>query len=432
MLFKTLKTVLVPLVIVFAFLANAAEYPLRDAVECTPRSGLPNVLAKLQAGKEVKIAYLGGSITAAPGWRVQTLKWFQKTYPQSKVSEVNAAIGGTGSDLGVFRVDHDVLRFKPDLMFVEFAVNDGGADPERIHRSMEGIVRQSWKALPEMDICFVYTLAHGMVEDLKKGKYPRSASAMEAVADHYAIPSIHFGVEVARLEKDGKLVFKGSKPKTEAEKQALGDKILFSEDGVHPLVETGHELYTRVVSRSLDPIGKQGKPGVHVLGAPLVADNMEAAKMVPLSRIKPGAGWTMLDRTQPGLARNFGDRMDEVWKADQAGAKLSFKFKGTSVGIYDLLGPDGGQLKIKLDDKPETTSNRIDGYCTYHRLASLAIASGLPDAVHTVTIELTGTAPDKKKILFAHNLPDMEKNPAKYAGNTWHAGAIMIIGEIVE
>jgi hypothetical protein len=37
-------------------------------------------------------------------------------------------------------------------------------------------------------------------------------------------------VEVARLEKAGRLIFQGSKPNTEAEKAALGDKIVFSPD----------------------------------------------------------------------------------------------------------------------------------------------------------------------------------------------------------
>ena len=55
-------------------------------------------------------------------------------------------IAFTGSDLGVFRVQQDVLSKQPDLLFVEFAVNDGGAAPEQIIRCMEGIVRQTWRA----------------------------------------------------------------------------------------------------------------------------------------------------------------------------------------------------------------------------------------------------------------------------------------------
>ena len=58
-------------------LAAKPEYAPVAAKEIQARDGLGNVLAKLEAGREVKIAYLGGSITAAAGWRVQTLAWFQ-------------------------------------------------------------------------------------------------------------------------------------------------------------------------------------------------------------------------------------------------------------------------------------------------------------------------------------------------------------------
>lgn len=107
-------------------LASEPEFSLVDTQECHPREGLPNFLAKAKTpGAEIKVAYFGGSITAQPGWRPKSLAHFQKTWPQAKFSEINAAIGGTGSDLGVFRLKHDVLDQKPDLLFVEFAVNDG-------------------------------------------------------------------------------------------------------------------------------------------------------------------------------------------------------------------------------------------------------------------------------------------------------------------
>ncbi|WP_286177263.1 SGNH/GDSL hydrolase family protein [Rhodopirellula sp. JC639] len=126
--------------------AALGDDSLREAVECHPRGGLPNFIAKAQAGETVHVAYLGGSITAAPGWRVQSRQWLQEQYPEATVNEIHAAIGGTGSDLGVFRLGRDVLQHHPDLLFVEFAVNDGGASPERIHKAMEGIVRQTCTA----------------------------------------------------------------------------------------------------------------------------------------------------------------------------------------------------------------------------------------------------------------------------------------------
>ena len=134
------------------------------------RDGIPHFLAKVANKEDVKVAYLGGSITAQDGWRVQTLANFNEEYPDSKFTEINAAIGGTGSDLGVYRLNFDVLQHDPDLVFVEFCVNDGGAAPEQIWRQMEGIVRQIWRHNIETDIVFVYTFRVGHENDYKSGK----------------------------------------------------------------------------------------------------------------------------------------------------------------------------------------------------------------------------------------------------------------------
>ena len=218
---KSLAPWLVLLLTGVAFCEEPKDADLVAAQECRPRAGLPNFLAKAKTpGAEVTVGYLGGSITAQNGWRPKTLAHFQQTWPQAKFREINAAIGGTGSDLGVFRLEQDVLSARPDLLFVEFAVNDGGAAPEQIHRCMEGIVRQTWKALPDCDICFVYTLTEALLPAMLNGKFQRSASAMEGIADHYGIPTIHMAIEVAKLAKEGRLIWKGQLPKTEDETKA--------------------------------------------------------------------------------------------------------------------------------------------------------------------------------------------------------------------
>ncbi|HEY5914082.1 MAG TPA: GDSL-type esterase/lipase family protein, partial [Verrucomicrobiae bacterium] len=403
---------------------------LATAVECRERGGLPNVLLKLRNGAEVRIAYLGGSITAQDGWRPKTLAWFQKQFPQAKVSEINAAIGGTGSDLGVFRLQHDVLDHKPDLLFVEFAVNDGGAPPQQIYRCMEGIVRQTWKNDPATDICFVYTLAGNMLQTLQEGRFPRSASAMEKIAEQYAIPSIHMGLEVARLEKTGNLVFKGEKPKTEAEKTALGDKMLFSPDAVHPYTDTGHQLYLEAIIRSFAKIRQVGEPGPHRLPPPLVADNWERATMISLDQAKLSAGWHRLDPAVDGLAKTFGERLSGLWKADKPGESVSFRFRGTTARIYDLLGPDCGQVSIVIDGRPTLVKPRFDAYCTYHRLASLPVAEELPDTVHNVTITIHPEQPDKARILAQRN--EKIDDPRRFDGTAWYAGGILLVGELVD
>jgi lysophospholipase L1-like esterase len=410
--------------------ASPDDIPLVPAIECTPRAGLPNLFAKLEAGKEVRIAYLGGSITAQEGWRPKTLAWFQKSFPKARVSQINAAIGGTGSDLGVFRLKQDVLDHRPDLIFVEFAVNDGGTPPRQIRQCMEGIVRQAWKTLPDCDICYVYTLVAGMAPTLQEGKFPRAASAMESVAAHYGIPSIHMGLEVARLAQQGRLVFQGKLPKTDAEKRALGDKIVFSPDNVHPFAETGHELYLQAIVRSMPAIrGAAKAPAPHVLAAPLVADNYERAKLLPIDKARLSAGFRRLDpRTDP-LANRYAQRMTTLYRGNKPGETITFKFKGTRAAIYDVIGPDCGQVSITLDDQPPVICPRFDSYCVYDRLATLMIGSDLPDRMHTVKIEICREQPDKAKILAQRK--EKIDDPKRFDDTAFYPGAILVVGELV-
>ncbi len=395
--------------------------------ECAPRGGLPNFFARLEHGNTVRIGYLGGSITAQDGWRPKSLNWFRQQYPKAKIGEINAAIGGTGSDLGVFRMQHDVLDQKPDLLFVEFAVNDGGAPAERIYRGMEGIVRQTWRDNPDADICFVYTIDGNMLKVLQAGKLPSSYTAMDKVAEHYGIPSVMMGFEVPHLETTGKLVFKGANPKTEEEKAKLGDKILFSGDGVHP-AEGGHQLYFEALVRGMNLIKPVGEPAPHKLKEPFIADNWENAKMLPMDRAKLSGGWEKLDPATNTVAKSFTNRMPGLWKANQPGDTIEFKFRGTAASLYDVIGPGCGQVIVTLDDQKPVVQPLFDIHCTYYRLSLLSIGSGLSNTVHTVKVEIHPDQPDKTKILGAGKMDD----PARFNDRSCYAGALMIVGDLVE
>lgn len=420
--------------VLFSLSALAAEpdFPLALAVECRARQGLPNFLAKVkQAGAEVKIGYFGGSITAQSGWRPKTLAHFQKSYPQAKISEINAAIGGTGSDLGVFRLKQDMLDHQPDLLFVEFAVNDGGAEPQKIFQCMEGIVRQTWRSLPQCDICFVYTITEALVPPMLEGKFQRSASAMEKIADHYGIPSIHMGMEVAKLAKAGKLLWKAKLPKTPEEKQALGEKFVFAPDSVHPHPETGHELYLQAIIRSWTPITSASKsPADHVLGAPFVANHYEMAKLVPIQEATLSAGFRALDPITDEFGKRWSKRMTSLYKGTQAGETISFQFKGTRCAIYDIIGPDCGQITLTLDDQPARIIPRFDAYCVYHRLSALLIGTDLPDTVHRVKLQIHPDQPNKAAIL-AKNKNTIDQ-PERFNGTAFYPGALLLVGELVK
>lgn len=428
-----------------ALCVSALETPVvppeRKALECSPRTGLPNFFAKAAANADIKVAYLGGSITAQPGYRVQTLAHFTKLYPKAKFQEINAAIGGTGSDLGVFRLEHDVLNEKPDLMFVEFAVNDGGAQPVEIIRAMEGIVRKTWKALPNCDICFVYTFTEALLGDLKAGNFNRSAATMEIVADRYGIPSIHMGLEAVKMEMEGKLLMKADEAKMDrvsgeeldrASPIAVGPdgKIPFSKDGVHPYPNTGHRLYTDAIVRSLPLIqSAAAAKQAHSLPEPLDTENYQNTAMLPLERATRTGPWTLLAADSP-LSKSFAKRLGAVWKGEP-GAELKFKFKGSAAKIYDLVGPDCGKLEVTVNGAV-SPRQRFDSYCTYSRLATTPLTSGLDATkVHEVKVRVLADKLDKNQILFEKNRADFAKTPEKYAPTNWYAGAIFLVGELV-
>jgi len=410
-------------------LCNADDaYPLREAVECHPRAGLPNIFAKIQAGETIKIAYLGGSITAASGWRIQSREWLAKTYPDADFEEIHAAIGGTGTDLGVFRLGNDVLRHKPDLLFVEFAVNDGGTKPEQIHKAMEGIVRQTWQANPATDICFVYTVSEPLLPDLKAGKMPRAASAMEELADHYAIPSIHFGVEIVRLLESEVLVFKAPKPAD----LATAKPMIFSSDGVHPHVETGHKLYTEAIARCWPAIEAAGGAAApHEVGEPLRDDNWENAKQVPITAAMLKGEWKKLPADHD-VAKWFTRNMPAVHQAQSAGSTLTFSFTGTTAAVFDIVGPDAGQIDIQVDEERVRTAKRFDPYCKSHRMSRIPLLTEGEPGHHKIIVTLSAEKLDKRSILFEQNRADYDANPDKYIPHTWMVGSLLIIGDLVE
>ncbi len=420
----TLITTLSILCLAIAASATDDSPPPAPAVECNPRAGLPNTLARLNAKQPLTIAYFGGSITAADGWRAQTTKWFSTQFPNSTISEINAAIGGTGSDLGVFRFARDVLAHNPNLVFIEFAVNDAGAHPSQIHKCIEGIVRQAWKHDPNIDICFVYTLVDTMVPTLANGQLPRSAAAMEQIAHHYAIPSIHMGLEVARLAASGHMIMK-TEGMTAQQIAAAKDKLIFAADGVHPRNNTGHRLYTEAVIRSFQKINALPPSAPRILPPPFTPDHYEAAKLVPLTQASLSTGFQKLPPNHR-LARSFSRFLPDLYAATQPGESLSFRFKGTYAGFYDLLGPDCGQLNATIDAKPVTIL-RFDSFSTYHRLGSFALAAGLPDTVHTLRVTVDSAIPDKTAILAKRH--EKIDDPTRFEGSTWYVGWIMIIGE---
>jgi len=186
---------------------------------------LKKVLAKIRKGEKVNIAAIGGSVTegAGPakftdGYAYQFFRALKATYAPGDGSNLyfdNAGLSGTSSLTGVVRYKQDVtdvLGGTPDLLIVEFAVNDGG-EPV-FQRSFEALVRDALQANPETAVMAIYAAA----------TYGNTSGPKKAVADNYGIPQIN----MMEIVNDGI-------------KNGTFTKEQYYSDYVHPTYE-GHQV----------------------------------------------------------------------------------------------------------------------------------------------------------------------------------------------
>lgn len=386
------------------------------------RDGLPNFFFKALHKDTVKVAYLGGSITAQQGWRVYSLNWFKNRFPDCTFLEINAAIGGTDSYFGAFRVYEQVIKYNPDLIFVEFAVNDSNNPDEKIIRSMEGIVHQIWQNNHNTDICFVYTIKKDFLEEESKGELPNSAKVMERLADHYGIPTINFGREVCQLVSAGQLIIKDTS-------QVINGTNVFSPDGVHPYVETGHKIYFDVFKRSLEKIQghKPTKLQKHTFPVPLDANFLSDTKMIDISLNKPQKDMELINIAEIPAFEKFSRYSDKVGKIEEGG-KLVVHFKGKMIGAYDIKGPGTGRLSIEIDGIQQDTVFRFDPYSTYWRM-NYFLVGPLEDKEHEVVFRVLEGPFDKKAILEKRN--NTMEDPQQYKENDWFILKILMDGSIL-
>ncbi|WP_040951793.1 SGNH/GDSL hydrolase family protein [Gorillibacterium massiliense] len=101
---------------------------------------LKAAIEKAKRGEEVTLAYIGGSITQGAGSKpIHTNCYAYRSYSlfhqmfggmgEAPIHFVKAGVGGTPSELGIVRYERDILRdgaVQPDIVVVEFAVNDEG------------------------------------------------------------------------------------------------------------------------------------------------------------------------------------------------------------------------------------------------------------------------------------------------------------------
>lgn len=396
--------------------------------ELFPRGGLPNVIQKLENGETVTIVYFGGSNTRSEGYRVMTAEWLREQYPKADIRCVNAGISGTGSDLGCARLETDVLRHQPDLVFVEFVGNDGGV-PESKAR-IEGIVRQIRKRSRYTDILFVYTLKERDLVGFQSGEYQKGALMQEAVADYYGIPSIHLGIAVSHLVSEGKLVF------TSGADEPISGAVVFTHDSIHPTIPDGHQIYTDTITRSFEKIrelrGRLGRVEHNLPQDPLVPSNpWEYAAMLPLDGLANfSAGWSYMTSDDSDLVREYNWLFPGLWRAVDPGEAIKVEFIGTHIGLFDIGGPDSGRLKVTVDGGEPFLIDRFTPYNDHNRNQYVFLPE-LPNGKHTIHFEIDAEMTDKVAVFEAsgneRSLEHIRQHPDWYKQTVIQLGRLLLV-----
>ncbi|MBC7287779.1 MAG: hypothetical protein H5T86_06995, partial [Armatimonadetes bacterium] len=126
--------------------------------------------------------------------------------------------------------------------------------------------------------------------------------------------------------------------------------------------------------------------------------------------------------------RHLRKHFDTIWFTDQPGAKLTFRFKGTSAALYWIHGPSTGQVRVTVDGRDAGIKGQPTMWWYFYHQGELRLAEGLEDKEHTVTVELLPEPPVRTEAIEqAKKLG--RYNPDDFKGVTLRLGWIRIIGE---
>lgn len=340
----------------------------------TRLKGFMNRAAK---GERLTVGFIGGSITQGfsatdPGkcYAARTVAWLRKIYPNTEFAYVNAGIGATDSQFGAARVQEDLLRRLPDLVFVEFSVNDHSTP--HFCETYEGLVRQIYgsASAPAM------VLIHNVYYDTGK-----SAAYYHAqVGRHYDLPCISMQNSIYPAVAAGRLP---------------AEKI--TADFLHPN-DLGHALMASVITNFLEKVmhDKTQEPQ-KIFPAPLTENAYEHCVRLQYFNSTPGKSVFVEDMTPQ---RDITDIFRNGWSAGEKGAYLEFAFRGTGAAVQYRRVKDGPApiATAVVDENPETACV-LDG--TFDetwgdKMQLTTVAEHLPYGEHRVRIELTETHENDK------------------------------------
>lgn len=325
----------------------------RSLVSAGDPARIQAVLAKARRGEPICVAAIGGSITAGgqntkdPKRRYveQLGKWFETSFPGVKVRVVNAGIGATNSGYGALRVQRDVIAHQPDLVIVEFAVNDS-TGTEKMDESYEGVLRQLLRSSTNCAVIELFFMH-------KDGSSAQPEQV--ALGRHYGLPMISFRDAVWPELQSGALKW-----------ETIYDDVVHPDDAGHDIAS---ELLRSLLNATLESLPKDHRdlPAISPVPAPLISDTFERCTMFRAADLKPLTtnGWTRVK--------------SNVWECGKAGGRLEYEVPGTVLMLgRNIPNAASDHIELVVDGGTPSPIKR-DGH-------NRPVVKGLSTGLHRVAV----------------------------------------------
>ncbi|MBO7516050.1 MAG: SGNH/GDSL hydrolase family protein, partial [Lachnospiraceae bacterium] len=279
------------------------------------------IIEKAKQGEDVTIAYIGGSITEGALATTQektyarlSYQYFADTFGTGEnVHFLNAGFSGTPSTLGIIRYDRDMLTrgyttpvTYPDIIFIEFAVNDG--DDPTFGEAYESMIRQALNAPNEPAVFLLFSVFESEF-NLQDRLMP--------LGKHYDLPMISIKNAVIPQIHAGNVT----------------NREFFAKDGYHPM-DYGHQIMCDCITYCFDRIAEAEPDASYTVPETTVIGNsFENMTMIdtkttdPAIVINPGS-FTAKDKTS-GVFQfdNKREKLGDNWSHTKDGGSESFTMR---------------------------------------------------------------------------------------------------------
>jgi len=316
---------------------------------------------KATGGGRITLGVIGGSITegaacakADKRYHGVVLDWCKAKFPKAQFSLVNAGIGATGSNYGAMRVGRDLLSKSPDLVILEYAVNDGNT--KELAESYEGVVRQILNSSSHPALILLFMMR-------KEGQ--NAQEWQSKVGDRYALPMLSYRDALWPEIQAGRLKWEQISP-----------------DSVHPN-EAGHSFTGRLICAFLEKSLDVQPAKEQLLPEPLISNLYEHCQLFDGEDLKPvsNQGWEF----------DGANKRSAGWKSATPGSSIEFEIEGESIFIsYWRINGPMGKASVSVD---RATPAKFDAWFDqtwggYRQMQQ--IASGLSSGKHHVKVDLLG------------------------------------------